>query len=65
MSNRLSQKELLEAVQLYLRKRGDMSQDFVRFRFKFGMVGEPTVTLVGDAIDLPDAGQVYLDWEIR
>lgn len=63
---RLSERELIEAVQLYLREREDVPSKAVGFfRWRFGVVGEPMMTLLGDAVDLPDAGRVYLDWSFE
>ena len=62
----LSQKELLDAVQMYLVWRGDITRDTVgMFKHRFGIVGEPVITLVGDACDTPNAGHVYLEWDFE
>jgi hypothetical protein len=61
---RISQQDIIVAVDLLLRSRGHIApKEFVTFRFKFGIVGDPEMTIVGDAP--PDAGQVYIEcsWE--
>ncbi len=63
---RLSQGELLEAVELYLRKNGRIPPDRVgALRWRFGMIGEPEITLVGDAVDLPGAGNIYFEYSFE
>lgn len=60
---RLSQADILEAVRLLLVARGELPENaYVVFRHRFGLVGDPMITLVGDATELPNAGDVYLDW---
>lgn len=60
---RLSQADLVEAVGLLLQERGEVPSDVVgALHFRFGMVGDPQITLVGDAVDLPHAGDIYMDW---
>jgi hypothetical protein len=63
---RLNQEDILEAVALLLRKRDTILADkYGMLNFKFGMVGDPLITLVGDAVDNPAAGQVYIDVEFQ
>ena len=62
---RLSQKDILEAIQLLLRARGEVPETYGYFRYRFGLVGDPDITLVGDATKLPDAGDVYIEWNFE
>lgn len=60
---RLSEKEIIEAIKLFLRERGDVPSSVTGvIRFRFGLIGEPTILLTGDATELPNAGDVYFDW---
>jgi len=61
---RLSQADIIVAVDLLLRQRGHIPpKEFVTFKFKFGIVGEPLMTVVGDPP--PDVGNIYIEcsWE--
>ena len=59
----LSQADILEAIKMLLRERGELPSDcYGYFRYRFGMVGDPMITLVGDSVAMPNAGDLYLDW---
>lgn len=60
---RLSQADILEAVNLLLRKRGVLPEKYVFFLHRFGIVGEPSMMMLGDVPK--DAGQIYLDWDLE
>jgi hypothetical protein len=64
---KLNEQSIVEAVQSLLQRRGLIPTDgrVGYFRWKFGLVGEPQVMLVGDACDDPNAGQVYIDWSFE
>lgn len=57
---RLNQSDIIEAVGLLLRKRSEVD-GYGYLRFKFGIVGDPQIMLIGDACEMPDAGDVYVD----
>ena len=58
---RLSQEDLLAAVNMYLRARGDIPKTTVgHFRHRFGIIGNPQMIIMGDPP--PGAGQIYLEW---
>ncbi len=62
-SHHLSQRDILEAINLLLRKRGEIPDKYVYFKYKFGIVGDPIITLVGEPPI--GAGDVYLDWDFE
>lgn len=59
---RLHQSDILEAIHLLLCKRGVVPEgvDYGYLRWKFGIVGEPTMMMLGP--EVPNMGHVYLDW---
>jgi len=61
---RLSQADILEAVNLLLRRRGEIpAEKFGSLQWKFGIVGNPVMTVVGEPP--PDVGQIFLDWDFE
>lgn len=60
---RLEEADLVEAVQLLLAKRRLTPSGKVGyFRWRFGLNGDPQIVLVGDAVDIPNAGKPHVVW---
>lgn len=58
---RLTQQELLSAVNMFLRARGDIPRTTVgHLRHRFGIIGNPQMVIMGDPP--PNAGEIYLEW---
>lgn len=58
-NRRLTQADILEAVNLLLRSRGEI-KGVGYFRHRFGIIGNPQMILMGEPP--PDAGKMYIDW---
>lgn len=66
MMERLTQKEILSAINLWLRENNRIDPSRVgTLQYKFGIVGEPLIQLVGDNCKTPNAGDVYFDWSFE
>jgi hypothetical protein len=61
---RLSEDDLIEALDLLLRRRGEIPREGVgRLRWKFGIVGDPIFQFAGFPKD--GDGRIYLDWDFE